>query len=75
MYRRFFNVNTGNALKSFDAGGGLKLMLVVPEKHITNFFGLTYFEKSYMKTVMNFILSNIPKWTLMATKWSTADRS
>ena len=37
MYRRFFSVNTGNAIKIFDAGG-LKVMRAVPEKHIINFF-------------------------------------
>ena len=36
MYRRFFNVNTGNAMKIFDAGG-LKVTRAVPEKHIINF--------------------------------------
>ena len=38
MYRRFFNVNTANAIKNFDAGG-LKVTRAVPEKHIINFFG------------------------------------
>ena len=37
MYRRFFNVNTENAIKIFDAGG-LKVTRAVPEKHIINFF-------------------------------------
>ena len=35
--RRFLNVNTGDAIKNFDAVG-LKVMRAVPEKHITNFF-------------------------------------
>ena len=39
MYRRFLNVNTGNAIKIFDAGG-LMVTRAVPEKHIINFFGL-----------------------------------
>ena len=44
MYRRFLNVNTGNAIKNFDAGG-LKVTRAVPEKHIINFFwpNLTHF--------------------------------
>ena len=33
-------MNTGNAIKIFDAGGGLKVTWAVPEKHIINFFGL-----------------------------------
>ena len=36
MYRRFFNVNIGNAIKIFDAGG-LKVTRAVP-KNIINFF-------------------------------------
>ena len=32
-------MNTGNAIKIFDAGG-LKVKRAVPEKHIINFFGL-----------------------------------
>ena len=39
MDRRFFNVNTGNAIKFFYSGG-LQLTRVVPEKHVINFFGL-----------------------------------
>ena len=31
-----FSVNTGNAIKIFDAGG-LKVKRAVPEKHIINF--------------------------------------
>ena len=37
MYRRFFNMNTGNAIKIFGAGG-LKVTRAVPEKHIINYF-------------------------------------
>ena len=37
MYRRFFSVNTGKAIKIFDAGG-LKVTQAVHEKHIINFF-------------------------------------
>ena len=36
MYRRFFNVNTANAIKILD--GGLKVTRAVPEKHLINFF-------------------------------------
>ena len=36
----FFSMNTGNAIKIFDAGGRLKVTRAVPEKHIINFFGL-----------------------------------
>ena len=32
-------MNTGNAIKIFDAGG-LKVTRAVAEKHINNFFGL-----------------------------------
>ena len=39
MFRQFFNVNTRNGIKIFDAEG-LKVMCAVPEKHIINFFGL-----------------------------------
>ena len=42
MNRRYFNVNTGNAIKSFDAGG-LKVMQAVHKKNIINFFGLNVF--------------------------------
>ena len=43
MYRRFFNVNTGNAIKIFDVD--LKVTRAVPEKHIINFFS----GRSYIK--------------------------
>ena len=33
-------MNTGNAIKTLDAGK-LKVMRAVPEKHIINFFGLS----------------------------------
>ena len=36
MYKQFFNVNTRNAIKIFNAG--LKVTWAVPEKHIINFF-------------------------------------
>ena len=31
-------MNTGNVIKIYDVGGGLKVMWAVPEKHIINFF-------------------------------------
>ena len=37
MYRRFFNENTGNAIKIFDVGR-LTVTRAVPEKRIINFF-------------------------------------
>ena len=42
MYRRYFNVNTGNAIKTFDAGG-LKVTRAVPEKNIIKNFVLNVF--------------------------------
>ena len=39
-YKRFFNVNTGNAINIFDAG--VEDDMGVPEKHIIDFFGLMY---------------------------------
>ena len=44
MYRQFFSVNTGNAIKIFDARG-IKGK-AMPEKHIIKFFGLMYFSQS-----------------------------
>ena len=37
-YKQFFSLNTGNAIKIFDAG--LKMMQDVPEKHVFNFLAL-----------------------------------
>ena len=39
----FFNVNTGNAIKTFDGGLKVKVMRAVHEKHMiyNKFFGLT----------------------------------
>ena len=48
MYRQFFNVDTGNAIKIFDAGG-------VPEKHIINFLALVYKLKFTQSHPNNFL--------------------
>ena len=44
MYRPFYNVNTGNAIKYFDAG--LNVMRAVPER--TYKFFLPYFIPQYL---------------------------
>ena len=38
-YRRFFNVNTGNAIKISDAGGWKVMTREVPDKQTINLFG------------------------------------
>ena len=51
MYRRFLNVNTGNAIKIFDAGG-LKVTRAVPEKQIINFFWPYMFFFAFQRVVI-----------------------
>ena len=58
MYRRFFNVNTGNAIKTFDAGG-LKVTRAVPEKNIFSFFGLTQVKFNDKIKLIKFMHRNI----------------